>query len=264
MNLFSIVFISAVSAIAVYGQGYSSSSPLRVLTNEIAPYIVKGADGSLSGFLVDYLKLVMDDAGLKYTLSLGTGYGSKQADGSWSGVVGALIADKADVAATDLTITSGRDAVIDFTTPWLYSQLKYITLASAAGTSTAVYTAAAGTKYAVVAQTSNERFLKDSKDPKYMAIWANIVANNGLVKTIQEGIDKVKSGGWTYIENQDGVQSFLNADSTLAASKETILVEFLAFAVQQGSPLRDQIGISMSRVNNGQLQAIFAKYGILQ
>jgi ABC-type amino acid transport substrate-binding protein len=263
MNLFFVAFISAASVIGVYGQQYGSSSPLRVLTNESPPYIVKAADGGLSGFLVDYLKLVMADAGLTYTLSLGTGYGTEQADGSWDGVVGALIADKADVAATDITISSARDKVIDFTTPWLYTQLKYITLATAPGTSTAVYTAAAGTKYAIQ-QGVEEGFLKASTDPKLKAIYANIVANNGIVMSVKEGIDKVKSGGWTYIENLDIVQASLNADSTLAASKESIWVEFYAFGVQQGSPLRDQIGISMSRVNNGQLQALFAKYGIVQ
>ena len=64
-----------------------------------------------------------------FDLSLMSSYGdvvgtTAGGEWEWSGVVGELARETADVAVAALTITPEREAVIDFTKPWLYHGIK--------------------------------------------------------------------------------------------------------------------------------------------
>ena len=45
-------------------------------------------------------------------------YGSKQGNGSWSGLVGDLISGNIDISVATLTMTTEREEVIDFVAPY--------------------------------------------------------------------------------------------------------------------------------------------------
>ncbi|XP_018404443.1 PREDICTED: glutamate receptor ionotropic, kainate 2-like [Cyphomyrmex costatus] len=68
------------------------------------------------GFAVDIIQAISTILEFNYTLQVEADYGSLK-DGKWSGMLGKIMADEADLAITDLTITSTRATYFDFTTP---------------------------------------------------------------------------------------------------------------------------------------------------
>ncbi|XP_011061173.1 PREDICTED: glutamate receptor ionotropic, kainate 2-like [Acromyrmex echinatior] len=68
------------------------------------------------GFAVDVIQEISQILEFNYTLQVESDYGSMK-DGKWSGMLGKIMADEADLAITDLTITSTRAIDFDFTTP---------------------------------------------------------------------------------------------------------------------------------------------------
>ena len=46
-------------------------------------------------------------------------YGSKNPDGSWSGVIGDLVKGEIDIAVAGMTMTSEREEVVDFVGKYL-------------------------------------------------------------------------------------------------------------------------------------------------
>ncbi|XP_029064044.1 glutamate receptor ionotropic, kainate 4 [Lagenorhynchus albirostris] len=73
------------------------------------------------GFCVDMLKELAEILRFNYKIRLvGDGvYGVPEANGTWTGMVGELIARKADLAVAGLTITAEREKVIDFSKPFM-------------------------------------------------------------------------------------------------------------------------------------------------
>ena len=74
------------------------------------------------GFNLDLLRSLSQQLKFKYELELATdgGYGSyNKTSGKWSGMIGDLLAQKADLVLADLTITHEREQVMDFTMPFM-------------------------------------------------------------------------------------------------------------------------------------------------
>ncbi|XP_067420921.1 glutamate receptor ionotropic, kainate 4 isoform X1 [Emydura macquarii macquarii] len=73
------------------------------------------------GFCMDMLKELAEILHFNYKIHLvGDGvYGVPEANGTWTGMVGELIARKADLAVAGLTITAEREKVIDFSKPFM-------------------------------------------------------------------------------------------------------------------------------------------------
>ncbi|XP_077161939.1 glutamate receptor ionotropic, kainate 4 isoform X1 [Paroedura picta] len=73
------------------------------------------------GFCVDMLEELAEILHFNYKIHLvGDGvYGVPEANGTWTGMVGELIARKADLAVAGLTITAEREKVIDFSKPFM-------------------------------------------------------------------------------------------------------------------------------------------------
>ncbi|XP_036132337.1 glutamate receptor ionotropic, kainate 4 [Molossus molossus] len=73
------------------------------------------------GFCVDMLEELAEILRFSYRIRLvGDGvYGVPEANGTWTGMVGELIARKADLAVAGLTITAEREKVIDFSKPFM-------------------------------------------------------------------------------------------------------------------------------------------------
>lgn len=73
------------------------------------------------GFNKDLLDLISQQLGVEYKLSLSADgrYGSKDTTGKWNGMIGEVVEHKADMALADLTITTSRQTVVDFSIPYL-------------------------------------------------------------------------------------------------------------------------------------------------
>ena len=98
---------------------------LVVTTILSAPYTMKPETDqgekhpSYEGFSIDLINEISNIVGFNYSLSLVSGYGSENPDGSWNGMIGEILEGRADLAIADLTINYQREKVVDFSMPFL-------------------------------------------------------------------------------------------------------------------------------------------------
>ncbi|KAI4498716.1 hypothetical protein M0802_006183 [Mischocyttarus mexicanus] len=100
-----------------------------VLISMTKPYgMVKESATMLSGneryegFGIDIIEELSKSLGFNYTfeVQIDSVYGSYiNKTGKWSGMLGKIIEGRADLAITDLTITSDRESAVDFTMPFM-------------------------------------------------------------------------------------------------------------------------------------------------
>ena len=74
------------------------------------------------GYVVDLVKEMSKEVKFKYKFHLvgdGNYGGFNPTTGTWNGMIGELIAQEADMAVMDLSMTSQRQAAVDFTMPYM-------------------------------------------------------------------------------------------------------------------------------------------------
>uniref|UniRef100_A0A0X3PEX0 Glutamate receptor 2 n=2 Tax=Schistocephalus solidus TaxID=70667 RepID=A0A0X3PEX0_SCHSO len=77
-------------------------------------------EGKYEGFCVDLVDKLAELIKFKYKLKVvSDGQFGAYINGSWNGMVGELIQKKADIVVAPLTITSSRERVVDFSTPFM-------------------------------------------------------------------------------------------------------------------------------------------------
>ena len=90
---------------------------LRVLAVERAPFVMKGEDGRLTGFAVDLWSEI---------LSRMEREGRIETKDSFSDMLGEVAKGEADLAIGNISITSQREATLDFSQPFLDSGLQIL------------------------------------------------------------------------------------------------------------------------------------------
>ena len=99
---------------------------LKVASLNYAPYMIQTPDGGHEGYIVDLL----DEMGLDYQIvspADGKYGGFDQVQNKWNGVIGMVLDQKADAIGLDLTMTSQRFQVLDFTPPIMEARLTVMT-----------------------------------------------------------------------------------------------------------------------------------------
>ncbi|KAH9514030.1 Glutamate receptor 4 [Bulinus truncatus] len=73
------------------------------------------------GYCVDLLKKISERLKFDYVIRLvaDKNYGARSENGSWNGIIGELLAGKADMAIAALTITEIRERFVDFSKPFM-------------------------------------------------------------------------------------------------------------------------------------------------
>ena len=98
-------------------------APVVIATVLSAPYTMERKEAAggerYEGFAVDLMKKISQIVGFNYTIRLANGYGSVMRNGKWSGMIGEILEGRADMAVADLTISSQREEVVDFSMPFL-------------------------------------------------------------------------------------------------------------------------------------------------
>lgn len=101
---------------------------LRVTTVETQPYTMKTissfatkGNSQYEGYAIDLIDELSQLLNFKYEIRLCADgkYGAPGSDGTWNGMIGELLRNEADLAIVDLTITRKREAVVDFTLPFM-------------------------------------------------------------------------------------------------------------------------------------------------
>ncbi|XP_061546405.1 glutamate receptor ionotropic, delta-1 isoform X3 [Phycodurus eques] len=99
---------------------------LKIVTLLEEPFVmvaenILGQPKRYKGFSIDVLDALAKILGFKYDIyQVGDGkYGSTLPNGSWNGMIGELIAKRADLAVSAITITPERERVVDFSKRYL-------------------------------------------------------------------------------------------------------------------------------------------------
>nr|WBU77229.1 ionotropic receptor [Odontothrips loti] len=92
---------------------------LRVGIVESVPWAYQEADGTWTGYCVDFVNRLSEMMSFDLELVPGDGYGERDlTTGRWSGALGDLVAGRTDILAADLTMTAQREEAIDFVPPY--------------------------------------------------------------------------------------------------------------------------------------------------
>lgn len=85
-------------------------------------HLALSGNDRFEGFGIELIQKLSEKLGFNYTFQLQEdgAYGSLNKEtGEWNGMMKELMEDRADLAITDLTITSDREMAVDFTMPFM-------------------------------------------------------------------------------------------------------------------------------------------------
>ncbi|XP_054031724.1 probable glutamate receptor [Dryobates pubescens] len=109
--------VRKVADLRASGEGLPTLTVTTILED---PYVmVRSAE--LEGYCMDLLKALAAMLHFSYKVKVvGDGqYGAVSPGGNWTGMVGEILRQEADIAVAPLTVTSAREEVVSFTTPFL-------------------------------------------------------------------------------------------------------------------------------------------------
>ncbi|XP_021957129.2 glutamate receptor ionotropic, kainate 2 isoform X2 [Folsomia candida] len=95
-------------------------------TDSSGSCFTRGETGQDEGFCVDLAHHLAKLVGFHFKFKLVSDgrYGRPgPLNGQWDGMVGEIVRGEADIALADLTVTSARQSVVDFTTPFMHTSL---------------------------------------------------------------------------------------------------------------------------------------------
>ncbi|NXI01358.1 GLRK protein, partial [Pachycephala philippinensis] len=115
------VLAAPKSGFGTDSRGAAEGLPTLTVTTILEdPYVmVRGAE--LEGYCMDLLGALAGMLRFQYRVKVvGDGqYGAVAAGGNWTGMIGEILRREADIAVAPLTVTSAREEVVSFTTPFL-------------------------------------------------------------------------------------------------------------------------------------------------
>ncbi|XP_042687302.1 probable glutamate receptor [Centrocercus urophasianus] len=102
-------------------RGPEENLPALTVTTILEDPYVMVRSAELEGYCIDLLKALASMLHFSYKVKVvGDGkYGAISSNGNWTGMIGEILRQEADIAVAPLTVTSAREEVISFTTPFL-------------------------------------------------------------------------------------------------------------------------------------------------
>merc|ERR1719270_3339705 len=116
----TLLKIGLVLIVFYIHSGWTAQLKIAAL-NMSAPYVMTPEGGGpKEGFIIDLLEAMEVD--YQIVSPADRRYGKKE-NGKWNGMVGMVVDGKADAVGMDLTMTAARAQDVDFTVPFMDSQL---------------------------------------------------------------------------------------------------------------------------------------------
>lgn len=133
-------------------QGFVNDGQLTVCSDTpYEPFEFEGPNGEQTGYDIDLLRAIADDAGL----------GLAVLDLPFDGILGSVVAGECDVVASAVTITEERAEQVDFTEPYFDADQSLLVRSEDAETF-ATLDALAGERIAVQAGTTGETYANEN------------------------------------------------------------------------------------------------------
>nr|AUF73074.1 ionotropic receptor [Anoplophora chinensis] len=104
------------------------SNPLVVATSLTEPYAMEKQSASIlqgndryQGFAIDLIEEISKILNFKYIIVIGNQGTGTERSGRWTGIIGDILAERADLIVTDATVTFERLHVVEFTHPIMHT-----------------------------------------------------------------------------------------------------------------------------------------------
>jgi len=217
------------------------------------------------GFAIDLIRELADVANFTYELQHcpACTHGVKDDQGKWNGLIGEVVEKRADLALAALAVTSERESVVDFTTPFKFIGLSILfkkPLQSPTGEirqspispiqSLEDLTRQTEIQYGMYGNGSTSSFFKNSRVNLYQKIWQHVSSHPDLlVNSFTEGVRRVREGNYAYIGESasfDYINNRLPCDTIKVG--DPVITRGYAIATQTGSQWRERLSLGILRL----------------
>ncbi|OWA51398.1 putative Glutamate receptor ionotropic, kainate 5 [Hypsibius exemplaris] len=168
---------------------------------------------------------------------------------TWTGMIGEVIRNKADLTMGDIAVTRAREQVVDFTYPFMTSGLTILARRSTTEAksirSVADLAGQTEIKYGVVAGGSTYQFFKSHKFDPFRRMYEFMMNNSDdcFVRSYEEGVHRVheSNGRYMLIAESNLVDYAVSQNCNLTSIGREFTSTGFAIAVKTGSDLREKI-----------------------
>ena len=217
------------------------------------------------GYLLELLDLLQADLGFNATIREVESRGGMDSDGKWNGMIGRLVDGTADLALADLTITSVREDAIDFTIPFMVTGVSILIKKSDIGSMKSAKDLAQqeSIRYGAVNGGSTKDFFRKSDDPLYSIMYDQMSGScpQLFVSSMEEGLQKVKSGGFAMLMESVAIEHVVSNDCDVQELGHMLNTVKHAIATQKNSRYTAALSDSIMMLQeSGKLSELKAKY----
>jgi len=248
-----------------------------VVTVPHSPFLVKTRDQAgadrYEGIVADLMEELATDMGFTYTFQEAKDgrYGAlNNSDGTWSGMIGDVVEGRADIGAGDITITSVRETVVDFTHPFMYVGLGLIYTRGARGVAPPFEsledlarqdTITVGTFQG--GSTMNN--FKTSSVPALKTLWERMQQNwdSVMASSNQDGVDKVlaSNGGHVHVMESASIDYMVARNCRLRKIGQTFNKKSYGLALPADSRYREAFSLAILKLQeSGRMEEIVDRW----
>ncbi|XP_037035873.1 glutamate receptor ionotropic, kainate 1-like [Bradysia coprophila] len=199
------------------------------------------------GYIIDLLDLLAKNLGFSYDVQIVEDhrYGAMH-NGKWDGLIGEVRSGRAKIGAAAITITSLREAAVDFTIPFINLGISILYKRSTDGkalpfTNVEELAAAETIKVGCVLGGATYQFFKNSDIPAYKRIYERMESADPptFTQTVAEGIERVQSGDYAFFMESTSLDYAVQHNCDLQQVGGLLDSKGFGLVVEQGSPFRE-------------------------
>jgi len=256
----------------------SHGTKLRVATVLSEPFVMESEQAGLKGFCVDLMeemsKIMTDQYEFQFSSDGRYGYwenATRENGTGWNGMIGDLLAGRADIALADLTMTSVRRQAVDFSVPFmntgasiLYSKVGQQTYGIHSVEDLLRNYKQNHIKIGWVRGGSTHYFLASSTLPTIRRIWEAGFLNDDWewVSNNKAGMEKVlrANGKFAFIMEKKSSEYYAKNNCQLIHIGGLLNEKSYAIAMPKNSPYQSKINDALMTLQNGKLLALKNKW----
>jgi len=239
---------------------------LKGVTVRTWPYANK-INGKYQGFAIDLMDEISKIVDFDYRMYLSPDgrYGIIK-DNKINGMLGEVYNNRADFAVADLTVTDERKEFIDFTEPFMDSNLVILINTENAKNISSFQDLADQTdiEYGVIRWGMTYRLFSQSSDPVIRKMYLKMASNpENLLKNSKVGIDRVIGSRFAFIMESPTAEYLCGryCDLTYIDDKTKYFVRHYAIAMPKDSVYTTEFSSAISQLKaSGRLTQLKAKY----
>ena len=246
---------------------------LNVVTIPNPPFtsvLPEGCEGNacFEGYAIDLIKELSRIIGFDYRIKLSDderyGYLSNE---TWTGMIGEVADGRADLAVADLTITSKRREVVDFSYPFMTTGISILYKKPSVPevnklqpqiTSAEDLSLQTQIKYGTTASGSTSFFFQHSKVPTHAKLWKAMESDpENFVSSRNEGVARVKQGNYAFFTEAALIEYITERDCDLTQVGGLLDNKGYGIAMKKDSNMRQNIDIALLQLQeSGVLQTL--------